>query len=200
MLEHYRELDPDVFVVGVFGGNDFSGAMALERYFEHRPPPKMDFTWRKAFQEKLGTQGGILSQELTQAFYFVQNPGDESRIVDVCASITAEMQAVCEELGCGLVFVYIPPPLTAQPHQYERKIERYLRFLEQDAALLEISDRIADGWLAFLDREGIPYADMRPVFRAHEELMYWRANNHLNLAANELVAEALLPLVEGLLE
>jgi hypothetical protein len=59
------------------------------------------------------------------------------------------------------------------------------------------ADRIADAWLARCDALAIPTLDLRPLFRASDERLYWETDSHLNLAGHALVARALLPLVQA---
>lgn len=39
VLERFRELRPDLYVIAVYGGNDFYKNLGLLRYFERLPPP-----------------------------------------------------------------------------------------------------------------------------------------------------------------
>ena len=68
--------------------------------------------------------------------------------------------------------------------------------LKLSAADLEISDRLADEWLAVLAERGIAHVDLRPTFRASKERLYWTTNAHIKLLGQRKIAEALLPLVQ----
>lgn len=197
VLERYRELRPDVFVVIAHGGTDFSNALPLERYFRHRGP------WAhpaKSCQPVLDSDDPFVRQlvgtELGSVVHMIAEPEDVQRSVDIACSICAEIEHICRADGIRFICVYLPPPLVGQPSQCQRERAEVLQRLEITAEQLSVSDRIADGWLAFLQRRGIEHIDLRPAWRAARERLYWRADTHLNLAGQRAVADALLPLFD----
>ena len=203
-LELYEYLAPDVFLFVVFGGNDFAGCMLMQRFFHRRRPPRLAPYEQRAIQEQFGEQfgsdGEIVAQELSQLTYFLNNPGDEQVAIALAASITAEIEARCAKAGIRLICAYIPPPLRGQPEVYAERAERLLAAWDLTPEALALSDRLADGWLAFLGQRGIPFLDTRPLFRAATEPLYWKSNSHIDIAANRMIGEALVPIVESVLE
>jgi len=203
-LELYEYLAPDAFLFVVFGGNDFAGCMLMQRFFHRRRPPRLSPYEQRAIQEQFGEQfgrdGEIVSQELSQLTYFLNNPDDEQVAIALAASITAEIEARCAKAGIRLICAYIPPPLRGQPEVYAERAERLLGAWDLTPEALALSDRLADGWLAFLGQRGIPFLDTRPLFRAATEPLYWKSNSHIDIAANRMIGEALVPVVESVLD
>ncbi len=197
VLERYRELEPDVFVVAVYGGNDFSGAIKFQRYFRRRPPPiREPFTMRTFV--RAGVHGsGIESQEMVQLAYFLNNPEDVDLAVQTATAVSRRMLEICDEAGCALVFVYLPGPLVGQPRRHRDLIASRDAHMGEHAGETDPADRIADAWLARCDALAIPTLDLRPLFRASDERLYWETDSHLNLAGHALVARTLLPLVQA---
>jgi hypothetical protein len=71
VLEKGRALGPDVFVVTVYGGNDFAAAVQLYRYFERMPPyERAPHSLRSSFLDG-GLWTGAVAQELNQVAYFL---------------------------------------------------------------------------------------------------------------------------------
>ena len=78
VLERFADLKPDVFVVIVYGGNDFYDTARLERYFSGRgkfargsiPAGERADAWNGA--------GAVRSQEAIQTCYMLDNPEDVS--------------------------------------------------------------------------------------------------------------------------
>jgi len=198
VLEKYRELEPDVFIAVVYGGNDFSGMMVVQRYFHRRSRPRFQPYSQQAVIEGAEETKGIVPQELSQVCYFLNNPSDVEHAFDALAGNSLEMQRVCAKSGTELVLVYLPPPLRGQPERVDGTQALTALGLPPESA--ELSDRIADSWLAFLAERGIASLDLRPVFRAAPERYYWDFDHHINLAGHRAVAAALRPVVDGLLD
>jgi hypothetical protein len=184
-------------VVTVYGGNDFSNARVLQRYFEERGPARSgphSFKGKGLKDEKVGSLG---PQEIYQEAYFANNPDDLELTVALACSVSVELERQCSEAGTALLFVYLPPPTRAQPALYRETARRYVTRGELGEFELGASDRIADPWLRFLDQRGIPAVDLRPYFRQVDEPLYWRTDHHLNVSGHRLAAKILYdPLTE----
>ncbi|GEM_PF-1266076 len=194
-IERFGELAPDVFVMVVYGGNDFSSMMVLQRHFERRRPPRGPL--RKLPVGK-GVDG-IVPQELQQALFFHSNEEDIAIAVGTIAAITVEVRERCRELGARLVCVYLPPPSRGQPAIFEAQAKELMAGVEIGPESLSASDFIADRWLEWLELEGVAGVDLRPVFRRVEEPLYWDGDKHINVRAHALIAEAVDPIVRELL-
>lgn len=192
-LEHYLYLEPKVFIVAVYGGNDFYGMLSLQRYFHRRPPPKIAVPSIYARIEDIdpARASGIAAQELTQAGYFADNPEDIPVAVATAASISAEIARICAERSITPIFVYLPPAFRAQPRFTEDDLARFLPATGLTEEALAVSDHIADRWLAFLAERGLATLDARPLMREAPERLYWVADHHLNVAGQRLVAAEL---------
>jgi hypothetical protein len=187
-FERLVELDSDVFVVAVYGGNDFSGAMYLQRYFERREPYKQRrFTWGSSKVDKSLVSLG--PQEVIQEVYFLNHPEDVDVAVDLACSISVELERQCALANAQLVFLYLPPPGRGQPQHFTEELHTVAAGCKLPTEEFGVSDRIADKWLEFLELRSIPCIDLRPHFRESEELFYWRTDHHLNVAGHRRAAE-----------
>lgn len=184
-------LDPDLFVVVVYGGNDFSGAMLLERYFERRPPFKTLPHYVRTAKVESVAHRSLFPQELSQECYFQNNPEDEARAVEVIESFTWELHEKCAAQGTKLLFVYLPPPTRAQPEVYAPALEACLENSTLDRDRLGVSDRLANAWMGFLEEHEIAYVDLRPAFQATDEPLYWFQDHHLNVNGHVFVGRIL---------
>ena len=190
-LERYHDLSPDVFVVTVYGGNDFWGSLFLWRFFERRPEPKREpYSVGRLVDIGHGFTGPI-AQELSQVMWLLNNPDDELAAVHLAASISVEIERLAQSMGCRVVFVYLPPPLVTQPQHFADVISSQALVdsgIEEQHLL--VSDRMANGWLAFLAANEMNFVDMRTRLRSAEQA-YWSTDLHLNVAGHRIVAEAL---------
>jgi len=195
VLEYYLDLDPDVFICAIYGGNDFAGQLRLQRYFHRRGPPN-----RRARHGTLrrlrDSHEGLILQELSQACYFATNPDDVMIAVDTAASIAVEMQNACREKGIRLIFVYLPPHLRGQPQHFEAEFQECEELLEGASVDLGLSDAIADAMVDFLASRQVELLDQRPIFSACPDPLFYRVDRHLNVRGHQVIAEALLPFFE----
>jgi len=196
VLERFIDLDPDVFVVVVFGGNDFSGTAQLHRYHQRMRSPEIRPYNARQFLEKFGSGQGIYPQELAQIVYYLNNPDDVALTIDTSNRISDEIVVRCTEVGIRPMFVYIPAPSCGQPHYLEEAVAEYAESLNASRVDFEVSDRIADAWLNHLAEEGVATLDLRPWFRDTEERLYFDSDKHINEMANQRIAEDLRSMIE----
>jgi len=197
VLERYRGLEPDVFVVLAYGGNDFFGGVKMWRYFRglgaptglaHRLAPMLQHP------DEFSRQ--VVGTELGQVVYMLDNPADFDMAVCCACSFTAEIERLCAEDGIRLVLAYLPPPIVGQPELMKGLREDALARLAIPPDSIDVSERIADRWLEFARGRGIATCDLRPAFRASKERLYL-TDTHINVAGQRLVAETLFPVVEA---
>ncbi|MFG0316050.1 MAG: SGNH/GDSL hydrolase family protein, partial [Planctomycetota bacterium JB042] len=200
VFEHYRYLEPHVFVMAVYGGNDFSAMVGLQRYFHHRPPPHRREPGIAQLVGDDAAPRGIGAQELGQACHFADNPEDVAIAVETATRITRELDRLGRKSGIRAIVVYVPPPFRGQPHRFVEETRTMLARVGLDEEELAVSDRIADAWLAAVRESDVPVLDLRPMFRSAEECLYFRRDSHIDLLAHERIADALLPIVESVLE
>ena len=198
VLEEYRDLRPDVFLVVAYGGNDFFAGVRIWRYLNSMGPPGFQpYRLADVYAAEDEYVRELLATELVQAVYMANNPDDEGVAIEAACDLTARMDALCRRLGTVLVLAYVPPPLQGQPELTSAQRTEANRVVGLPPDALAVSDRIADAWIAFARECGLPLADLRPAFRAARETLYWRTDSHLSPAGNRLVAEALADLVGG---
>jgi hypothetical protein len=200
VVEARAVFEPDLYIVIVYGGNDFQSTMYLQRFHHERGSPKR-WPWRsRKLLKKRGDKTGILSQELFQVLYFLNNPKDEEIVVQTATAACMEMARVADAAGARILFAYLPPPFTGQPELHAQEHDECVEVLGLPSGAVEVSDRIADAWLADLRERELAAVDLRPAFRATDERLYWRSDHHINVTAHALVAEVLEPHVRALMD
>ena len=198
ILEHYAYLEPDVFCVVAYGGNDFFGNLKFERWFERRRPPLYEpysTAQLEASDDVFLRQ--LVGVEVGQAAYYLNNPEGEQLTIDSTCGATREMARLCAERRIRFVCAYLPPPLVGQPEILAEERRRALQLAGLEEGALEVSGRIADAWIEFCAQIGIDVIDLRPRFLEAGERLYWTSDIHINLAGQGVVAEALLTGLAG---
>jgi hypothetical protein len=198
VLERYRTLRPNVFVLIANGGTDFINGLALERYFRRRGPwPPGDKSSEALEQSSDPFVRQLVGTELGQVTHMIAYPEDLDVAVDLACSVSAEIEKACRGAGIRFLCVYLPPPLAGQPALLEGARREAMERLGITAEQIEVSDRLADRWLGFLREQGIVAVDMRTAWRATSERMYWNTDTHINLAGQRSVAAALLEKIDA---
>lgn len=189
VLERYAPIvKPNVYVVACYGGNDFYEMLGPQRYFNKRKGGS-NARLPEALLKAQGT--GFVSQELLQVGHVLSNPEDEAIAVATANSIMREIKRVADEHGVRLIALYIPPPSIGSPLHTREELDPLLALTDWKREDLEISNRLADGWLGWCARHDIDCLDLRAAFREVEEPLYWEADRHINLRANDLIAALL---------
>jgi lysophospholipase L1-like esterase len=163
------ELQPDLYVVIVFGGNDFQGSMGLQRFFHRRGGTKNRPWNSREMLQKHDAAKGLLAQELFQAFYFMNNPSEEVIALRTATAACMEMMRSAAEAGARVLFVYLPPALAGQPELMAEVRDATIADLGLPPDCIEISNRLADRWLQALRERELPVLDLRPAFAAADE-------------------------------
>jgi len=199
VLERALALDlaPDVFVVVVYGGNDFL-AVYLWHFFTgtRRVARTPDQTRR--FTRAAEQYPAAIGQVLNAVEYFRVGGEEEVENALVMATQTTdEIRLLCETRGIELVLAYLPAPSevpgAAEPGEIAAGLES-LGLAQDDLSRIgEMADRYLDAARGL----GVEVVDLRPAFRAAERELYWRRDLHLAVAGHELAARALVPAVEA---
>ncbi len=194
-----RTFKPQVFVVGVFGGNDFLELLPLYLHFTGKPWVTLTEQQDGRRARALKISADAMSQGLAVIDAFRNVPRDEQLVLQGSAELCAEIQRTSKVCGARLIVVYIPSPFENFRYASDERVACAKLALQLTDADLQIWTRLGDGLLKSLRELGVESIDMRPIFKAESEPPFWKGDYHLNLRGDELVARALEPLVEAAL-
>lgn len=194
-LERFLDTDPDVFVVAFYGGNDFQEVLVLHHYFQGTTLPIAEREYHQRIQAALKLDRILTAQVTMPAIYFETFPTQKEVSLRAAKAVVAEIQSLCTAHCIGLVFVYIPPVTDVRSELLGPLVERLATNVGLDLDELRVNDGLADELLAFLREQSIACLDLRAVFREPNERFYWDREWHIDNAAQELIANALVPLI-----
>jgi lysophospholipase L1-like esterase len=201
LIEKYHPLRPDVFVVVVYGGNDFGGVLSLTRYFHRMPHQPGKQPVEQAIRDlPFRTRQGVVPQWLRQIARFAHHPEDRRLSLHVGVACLLEAARICESAGIELLCVYLPAAMDVQPWIETNdagEIGRELGIEDEDLA---ITGELGGAFLDEINVRGIRTIDLRGDFAAFEEPLFWRTDHHLNTNGHRRLAETLVPVVEELIE
>lgn len=197
MLEKYRYLEPDVFVLGIFGGNDFSEISGLARTFGEGPPAHFTSEQRDLRRRSIETVSrAALGQCLTGTFYFEHHPEHVAAMSDIALDLARQMRALCEARGARMVVAFIPAPCNLKWDAPIPKVDEAREFLQLEPDAVDVLDEVADRFLDRMRAEGVPVVDLRETIAGLDVPPYWRHDLHLDVTGHDLLARELQPVVE----
>ena len=202
VLEKYAELEPDVFVMAIFGGNDFAETVPLYAYFEGLSLDDRREKWglKIAYARRAGPGSGqALAQGMHQEALFHYSPEWRALALAASLQITTEVAVQCAERDIEFVLLYIPPATDVQQQYCADGIADVLEVFEMTPEDRGWTERIADEYLDTLRAAGVHVVDLRPAYRATEERLYWKADLHINTRAHRIAAEELHRSIESFL-
>jgi hypothetical protein len=192
VLEKVLPLKPDVFVMAVFGGNDFVGVVNLFRYYEGLKAGAVGSDYSKEVTDKLRRRNSMyFAQDLSQTLVFARDPTAKEHARAASCLLTVGMQQICEQNDIRLICLYIPDCTTVQSRFFPKEITPVLEQLKGPAFATNHTNEVVDAYLAFLREQGIESIDMREAFRANPVPSYWKTDFHLNTEGHRLIAERL---------
>jgi hypothetical protein len=195
VARRFADLNPDVFIVGVFGGNDFEEVLFPWHYFSGTERPLRSNLQQERIMDALQDKPGAFAQGLLQLLYFQEHPKERDVALTAAVGLSAQIAGFCRARGIRPLFLYIPPCWLLEPTSH-RELFASLGIGDRD---VELTGELADRWLESLLALGIPAHDLRPAFREDPSKLYWR-DEHINLMAHEIIARQLVPLVTPLLK
>jgi hypothetical protein len=199
MLEKYLPHNPSVFVVALFGGNDFHDVLHLRHFFDHTLAPKVDRDGWTRMQRDLGIGRAELLQGVNQMLHFKRNPDEAALSLETCREVFVEIDRQCKERKIPWIFVYIPSVFDGPWTEHKDARDHCRATLGLTDWDLGVDNRLADALIATLRERGIDVLDLRPVFAAEPGPWYW-SELHIDTHAHARIAELLTPRVEAALQ
>ena len=193
VLERNLDLAPDIFVVAIYGGNDFEESLSAWHYYfnEGKRPAGVEF-YAEEVKAAEQVYRGALSQSMLSVKYFDVHPEQKAIAIEAGAQVFEQTKALCLERGIRLLVLYLPPRQDIEPGNPQLRLEGLLKALNLKPEALENTQEMAGALLKRLAALGIETIDMRPAFRQAAESLYWKADWHINLAGHRVIAGALI--------
>ncbi|MEO6709156.1 MAG: SGNH/GDSL hydrolase family protein [Planctomycetota bacterium] len=194
-LLRLRDFEPQVFVVGVFGGNDLNELLPLYLPFHGKPWTALSREQEERRSRGLDVSPDAMGQGFATLDAFRNFPREAELALRGSLELCGEIQRTASACGARLVVVYIPSPFEIASYESDARVPRIRSALELTEADLGLLFRLSDGLTSGMREQGIELLDMRKLFAAEPEPPYWKEDFHLSLRGHELIAQALEPLV-----
>ena len=196
VFERFKEFDMDIFVVTVYGGNDFENISKPYYFWKGEQRPPWNKTWDKV-QAGMEIDRPSMAQGLMPICYFAEHPQLEGPMVKESVRATLALQRRCQEEEVELLVVYLPSVFEVDPDFRSELWAELYEVLGYSEHQLSVTRRQADRYLREITAAGIHAVDLRPGFKVSAEDLYWRQDLHLNLAGQRKTAQIVLPYLEA---
>ncbi len=192
VLQRFLYLEPHVFLLTVYGGNDFEEVLTVWHFYfnEGHRPLGMPVYGAEVTAAGLINKGA-LAQGLTSVRYFKTYPEQIEISKRASFEVLDHMQALCKERGIRLVIAYLPSRMEVAPDDPQLRLDELLEVLHLSRSDLQSTTQLADAMLAHLAERGVDCIDLRGPFAASKERLYWKMDCHLGLLGHQLVANEL---------
>ena len=194
-LERFLYLRPDIFVVGVYGGNDFEDVLSFFHEYNGTKRPPGFARYQEQIDAALEIDKRCLAQSFISLKYFDVYPEQMEVALQAARDITTEILVECLRHSIHPIFVYIPAMSDVEWERDAEVFESVAEVLEVSPEGLRSTDVMADSYLAFLRERRIDVIDMREAFAKAGPGNFWLTDQHMNLRAQQLIAAELHPLV-----
>lgn len=202
-LLKFLPLEPDVLVVGVYGGNDFGEAMRHWFGLRQQKPgergPSYAARMDRAREVTVGKHKGpeTLAQGFNQLAFFDDSPELIDDALEAAEAYLGEMRRICSEQGIRFVVLLIPAPGEGGPEPFTEIHAAVAESLELRPESLGFNARLADGFCERLRAAGFELLDGRDAFAGASEELYWKRDQHINTAGHQRLAQQLFEYLGG---
>lgn len=190
-LERFLDLQPDAFVVGVYGGNDFREVLFPLAYFGRQEIEEDTPADRDVLERGRLLDPRAMNQSFRSLLNFRAHPAQVERAVRAGVDLMREMQTICREHSIRMLCLYIPSPTEADWKAHAGVFERFRKECALSDDDLRIESRMSDRFLDGVRSSGIEVLDGREVLTKDGGPWFWNIEFHLNVAGHEKIAQAL---------
>lgn len=191
VLARFVGLEPDVFVVAVYAGNDFVEVLLPNAYFRRTTLPDETTRERQEKNRAIEISAPASVQAFQELVHFRQHPQAVEQSVRAALSLVSEMHAICDAHGIRMLVLLIPGPHQVAWGENAPLFERFARELVLSPQDLSLTDRVTDVFLDHVREQGIETLDARQILSAETGTWYWKKDFHMNVRAHAAIGRAL---------
>jgi lysophospholipase L1-like esterase len=192
VLKRYQNLNPNVFIVTVYTGNDFLDAIRIEAENNRLIVPERNDNYYSDLWEIDEKYPGFTGQLMNQIKFFKTFPKYKSKAVSISAKNISLIKNICDTNGIQLYVVLLPTKVDIESKFDSTRIKEVqdiLNFSEKD---MEINQLLTQQLIQHLKKNSISFLNLSDywVDKQMEEL-YWKKDYHINNKGHKRIADIL---------
>jgi len=190
-LRKHLDLRPDLVIVVLYCGNDFSNALMMSDFATKRERAPRSAEYKQRLDEAGARWPKLVPQGFNQACQFREWPGEDELALAAARDDLLAMARLCDGIGARLLVACLPSLPDVQPDSDRATVDALLAALHLDAEAFGASLRLGRRLCGELEGRGVACLDPAAAMAAAETPLYWRADHHLNVAGHALLARLL---------
>jgi hypothetical protein len=188
-LRKFLYLKPDMFVVVLYTGNDFSDGIRTAEIRHHVRIPEQPVGYTRQLHDAASQNSAAVWQALNQAYFFKTYPEFQNTAVDIAYQQLLDITRTCSSNDIELLVLTLPTKLDLPVSSREPTWESARVKLGLKLEDVGISKRMGRLLLARLNSASVRTLDPFSAMRQSRNPLYWEADYHLNHVGHSLLAE-----------
>ncbi len=187
-LKKFAYLQPDVFYISVFTGNDFRETVKFED--DRTSISNIYKSWYMRFRRKFQSaeqQAFPYIQGIEQLLYFESFPDEKERAMQIAKKYLLQIIEMCKEKNIRLIVTLLPSRLEVKPAFYKH----IQTLFDLDTETMNTNKELTATLIKFLQEQHIETHDLTPALLNTSEKLYWDEDLHINPKAHELIGDFL---------
>ena len=201
VIERHLSLAPDVVVVTIFGGNDFTDVLFLGHAFEGTKPRGLTPESKERRAQALQESRYVIGQGYGTLLFFKDRPLELDFSMEVSGRILEEISRKCRDAGAELILMYLPSPLSLSFKRAPRREPEVRTILGLGEADLALPTEIRTRLLSEAEALELDTLDLTPLLSECRDACFWQTDLHLSVKGHErvgrLLAQRLMALPEA---
>jgi lysophospholipase L1-like esterase len=186
VIKKYLYLAPDIFIVTLYGGNDFIETCALmgcQRSNDHEYYAKL--------KKVRSFNPGGLGQGLNQLYYFKFYPKSLEISLKAVMDDFHSINEICDSHNIILIVLLLPSKIDIEWPTDDLRLNKCKELLNLTDAALQINTKLLDALSVRLDNNKINYLNLYDYLKGKDRKLFWNEDYHLNDYGHQIVAETL---------
>jgi len=195
VLNRFKELKPDIFIVTVYTGNDFLDAIRIESENGKLKVPerKDDYYYDLwAVDEK---HPGFTGQLMNQVKFFKKFPEFKTSALSITENYLSLIKNYCDTNHIQLYVVLLPAKVDVEAQTDSARMKEVQKMLALTDDDLKVNQELSSKLAQWLKTTNISYVDLIEKWKVEKktEELFWKADYHINHNGHRRIAELLLP-------
>ncbi|MFK7750509.1 MAG: hypothetical protein AB8B65_19110 [Kordia sp.] len=187
-LKKFAYLEPDVFLINVFTGNDFRETVKFED--DRTSVSNIYKSWKMRFRRKFQSaeqQAFPYIQGIEQMLYFESFPSEKERAMKIAEKYLLQIIELCKEQNIRLIVTLLPSRLEVKP-EFQKHIQT---LFDLDTETMNTNTELTETLIDFLKKQQIEYHNLTPTLQNRTEKLYWDEDLHINPKAHAYIGNFL---------
>ena len=186
IIQKYLYLAPDVYIVILYGGNEFLKTCNLIGCRRSDNPGY----YAKLREVRSFNFGGV-AQGLNQIYYFKNVPESMEISVKSATDDIYAIKQICKLHNIIFIVLLLPSKIEIEWLTDELRLNKSIKILELTDVDLQINLQLLDKIATWLNNQQINYLNLFDYMKGKDHRLFWNRDYHLNDYGHKVIAETL---------